>query len=116
MPEERETLRLGVAWSRGIADAARRALGRCDPDQEIDLGADFRVGLFGRPGECGVNLIARNCWPGADGPGTVVRMGEVVSALALLDEIAGLVQKGLESSLADPETLGQIRSRIPPSP
>ena len=114
MTEERDTLRRGVAWVRGMADAVRRALGLCDQNLEIHLGPDFQVGAFGKPLECGPNQTGRSCWPGgAEGPGDAVRIREIVAALARLDELAELVQQALGPSPIDPEVLARIRSRVP---
>ncbi len=115
MTEERETLRRGVSWVRGMADAVRRALARCDPDLEIDLGGDFRIGIFGRPMECGPNLIGSNCFPppGSKGSEEVVRIRDLVNTLAVLDELAGLVQEGLEQPSVDPRVFEQISARVP---
>ena len=115
MTEERETLRRGVSWVRGMADAVRRALARCDPDLQIDLGGDFRIEMFGRPMECGPNLIGSHCFPppGSKGSEEVVRIRDLVNTLAVLDELAGLVQGGLEQPSVDPGVLEQISARVP---
>jgi hypothetical protein len=115
MPDERDTLRRGVGWTRGIADAVRRALGRCDQDLEIDLGAGFEVGPFGSPMLCGgVNSVGRICFPPPTvESGDIVRIRDLVAALALLDEIAGLVQRGLEPPPDMPEIVTGIVNRLP---
>lgn len=115
MTEERETLRRGVSWVRGMADAVRRALARCDPDLEIDLGGDFRIEMPGRPMECGPNFIGSNCFPpdGSKGSEEVVRIRDLINTLAALDEIAGLIQGGLEQPSVDPRVLEQIGARVP---
>jgi hypothetical protein len=115
MTEERETLRRGVSWVRGMADAVRRALAHCDPDLEMDLGGEFQVRMPGKPTECGPNLIGSHCFPpaGPKGSEEVVRIRDLINTLAALDELAGLIQGGLEPPSVDPRVLDQISERVP---
>jgi hypothetical protein len=97
-----------------MADAVRRALVLCEQSQEIRIGGDFRVGVFGRPSECGPNHQSLSCWPSrVEGLGEVVRIADLVAALALLDELAGRIQEGLGPLPVDPEVLAQISARVP---
>jgi hypothetical protein len=105
-----------AAYVRGMADAVRQVLaGDPEPDRPVRLRADFTIILGGRPSGCGIDPVARMCWPRLKvPPEDFVTIGELGDALAGVVAVADALHQSLDGREVSPELIEEVGRIIGP--